>query len=100
MIFQETIRMKQQKPDKLITEDLIRGLSLFFTVGITIVLSILIPTGIGWWLDRPEQLNTQPLYTLLGLAFGTLLAGYGLFRQLRQFLIEQKKRYEGEKKEQ
>jgi F0F1-type ATP synthase assembly protein I len=94
MILQETVRMKQRKPDKFITEDLIRGLSLFFTVGATVVLSILIPTGIGWWLDQPGQFNTHPLYTLIGITFGTVLAGYGLFRLLRRFQIEQSKRYE------
>ena len=52
-------------------------------------LSLVIPTGIGYWLDHPERLNKQPLLTLIGLGIGTLIAFYGLFRMLRRYKAEQ-----------
>jgi hypothetical protein len=50
-----------------------------------VALSVLIPTGIGFWLDQAEQFNSSPLYTLIGFGFGTLIAFYGLYRMLRRF---------------
>lgn len=88
--------MKQHKPDKYLSEELIRGLQFFFTIGVTVVFSIVIPTGIGWWLDHPEQLNTKPLYTLIGFTLGTLLALYSLLKLLHQFQESQKKRTDEE----
>ena len=52
-------------------------------------LSILIPTGIGYWVDRPQRLDSHPIFTLVGLGLGTVLAFYGLYRMLRQFRAEQ-----------
>jgi F0F1-type ATP synthase assembly protein I len=53
------------------------------------VASLLIPTGIGYWLDRPEILDRRPLFTLIGLGIGTIIAFYGLIRMLRQYKAEQ-----------
>ena len=91
--------MKRRNSDSYITEELIRGLGFFFSVGTTIGLSLVLPTGIGWWFDQPEQLNSHPLYTLIGFAFGTVLAGYSLFRMLRQFQQKSLERNEQGKKD-
>ncbi len=69
----------------------VRPLWFLFTVGWYVALSLAIPTGIGFWLDRPENFNTRPLYTLIGFGIGTVIAFYGLYRMLRQFYLEQQK---------
>ena len=51
--------------------------------------SILIPVGIGYWADQPKRFDSKPLFTLIGLGLGTVLAFYGLYRMLRQFQAEQ-----------
>ncbi len=38
----------------------------------------------GRWLDG--KLNTSPLWLLLGLLLGLLVAGYGTYRMMRPFL--------------
>jgi F0F1-type ATP synthase assembly protein I len=53
------------------------------------VLSLIIPIGIGYWLDRPEMFDRRPLFTLIGLGIGTVLAFYGLVRMLRRYKAEQ-----------
>jgi hypothetical protein len=69
-----------------------KPLWFLFTVGWYVAASVLIPTGIGFWLDQPNQFNSRPLYTLIGFGFGTVIAFYGLYRMLRQFYNEQKER--------
>ena len=54
-------------------------------------LSLIIPVGIGYWLDRPEVFNKRPLFTLIGLGVGTVIAFFGLFRMLIQYQAEQEK---------
>jgi len=54
-------------------------------------LSLIIPVGIGYWLDRPEVFNKRPLFTLIGLGFGTVVAFFGLFRMLLRYQAEQEK---------
>jgi len=82
--------MQQFKPKKPIPREWIRPFWFLFTVGWYVALSIAIPTGIGYWLDRPEKLDSHPLFTLVGFAVGTVLAFYGLYRMLHQFYSEQK----------
>jgi F0F1-type ATP synthase assembly protein I len=53
------------------------------------VLSLIIPIGIGYWLDRPEMFDRRPLFTLIGLGIGTVIAFYGLVRMLRRYKAEQ-----------
>jgi F0F1-type ATP synthase assembly protein I len=60
-------------------------------VGWYVVLSLIIPVGIGFWLDRPEMLNKRPLFTLIGLGVGTVVAFFGLFRMLIRYQAEQEK---------
>jgi len=56
-----------------------------------VALSLIIPVGIGYWLDRPEVFNKRPLFTLIGLGVGTVIAFFGLFRMLIQYQAEQEK---------
>ncbi len=69
----------------------VRPLWFLFSVGWYVALSLAIPSGIGLWLDRPENLNKKPLFTLIGFGIGTVVAFYGLYRMLRQFYLEQQK---------
>ena len=58
-------------------------------MGWYVVLSLIIPVGIGFWLDRPEMLNKSPLFTLIGLGVGTVIAFGGLIRMLLRYQAEQ-----------
>jgi len=64
------------------------------TVGFYVPLSLLIPTGIGFWLDRRAS-HEFPSYTLIGLGIGTVIMVYGVYRMVRPFLQEPKR--EGKK---
>lgn len=59
------------------------------TVGWYVTLSLIIPVGIGYWLDHPSMLNKSPLFTLIGLAVGTVIAFGGLIRMLLRYQAEQ-----------
>jgi len=54
-----------------------------------VALSLIIPVGIGYWLDRPEVFDKRPLFTLIGLGVGTVVAFFGLFRMLLRYQAEQ-----------
>jgi len=54
-------------------------------------LSLIIPVGIGYWLDSPGMFNKQPLFTFIGLGVGTFAAFFGLFKMLIRFRAEQEK---------
>jgi hypothetical protein len=82
----------QDKSEQTKTKEWVKPLWFLFTVGWYVALSVLIPTGIGFWLDLPEQFNSSPLYTLLGFGLGTIVAFYGLYQMLRKFYTEQKER--------
>ena len=82
--------MRQVKPEQPKAREWLRPLGFLFTIGWYVALSVLIPTGIGFWLDRPEQFDRRPLFTLIGFGVGTVIAFYGLYRMLRQFYKEQK----------
>jgi zinc transporter ZupT len=56
-------------------------------VGFYVPLSLLMPTGIGFWLDQRAG-NGFPAYTLIGLGIGTAIMVYGLYRMVRPFLKE------------
>lgn len=51
----------------------------------------MVPVGIGYWLDRPEMLNRRPLFTIIGLVVGTVVAFFGLIRMLLRYQAEQEK---------
>ena len=82
--------MQQTEPGQPKSREWLKPLKFLFTIGWYVALSIIIPTGIGYWLDLPEQFNKHPLLTLIGFGIGTVIAFYGLYRMLRQFYIEQK----------
>ena len=65
-------------------------LRFLLTIGWYVALSLIIPVGIGYWLDN--KYDKQPLLTLIGLGIGTVIAFYGLFRMLRRYQVEQKPR--------
>ena len=88
---------KEGKSDKPALKEWTRPLWFLTTVGWYVALSILVPTGIGYWLDRPAQLNTHPLYTLIGFGLGTVAAFFGLYQMLRRFQREQMERNKGTK---
>jgi len=56
-----------------------------------VALSLIIPVAIGYWLDRPEVFDKRPLFTLIGLGVGTVIAFFGLFRMLIRYQAEQEK---------
>jgi F0F1-type ATP synthase assembly protein I len=56
-----------------------------------VALSLVIPVGIGYWLDRPEMLNKRPLFSFIGLGVGTFIAFFGLFRMLLRYMAEEEK---------
>ena len=85
--------MRQDKPEQSKTREWLKPLVFLSTVGWYVALSIVIPAGIGFWLDLPEQFNSRPLYTLIGFGVGTVVAFYGLYKMLRQFYTEQKERF-------
>jgi F0F1-type ATP synthase assembly protein I len=58
-------------------------------VGWYVASSLLIPAGIGYWLDRPGMLNKSPLFTLIGLGVGTVIAFGGLIRMLLRYQADQ-----------
>jgi len=59
-------------------------------VGFYVPLSLLMPTGIGLWLDKRAG-HEFPLYTLIGLGIGTVIMVYGVYRMVRPFLQESKR---------
>jgi hypothetical protein len=68
-----------------------RPVQFLLTVGWYVALSLIIPVGMGYWLDRQDVLNKSPLFTLIGLGLGTLIAFGGLIRMLFRFQAEQEK---------
>lgn len=58
-------------------------------VGFYVPLSLLIPTGVGFWLDKKVS-HQCPLYALIGLGVGTVIMVYGVYRMVRPFLRENK----------
>jgi hypothetical protein len=56
-------------------------------VGFYVPLSLLMPTGIGFWLDRRAG-HGFPVYALIGLGIGTVIMVYGVYRMVQPFLVE------------
>jgi zinc transporter ZupT len=59
-------------------------------VGFYVPLSLLIPTGIGFWIDKRAS-HEFPSYTLIGLGVGTVIMVYGVYQMVRPFLQEAKR---------
>lgn len=92
--------MAQKKPETAKPKEWLRPLGFLFTVGWYVALSLIIPTGIGYWLDLPAQFNSKPLYTLIGFGLGTVIAFYGLYRMLKRFYQSEKINNQSRKEEQ
>lgn len=60
-------------------------------VGVYVPLSLLIPTGIGFWLDKRAG-HGFPSYALIGLGIGTVIMVYGVYRIVKPFLDEAKEK--------
>lgn len=58
-------------------------------MGWYVALSLIVPVGIGYWLDRPGMLDRSPLFTFIGLGAGTVIAFGGLIRMLLRYQAEQ-----------
>ena len=58
-------------------------------VGFYVPLSMLAPTGIGFWIDKRAG-HGFPSYTLIGLGIGTVIMAYGVYRMVQPFLREAK----------
>jgi len=67
----------------------VRPLNFLITIGWYVALSLIIPVGIGYWLDRSDMSNKSPLYTLIGLGVGTVMAFGGLIKMLLRYQAEQ-----------
>jgi len=80
-------------------KDWVRPLQFLLTVGWYVALSLIIPIGIGYWLDSPRMFNKQPLFTFIGLGVGTIAAFFGLFKMLLRFRAEQEKQKENNTKQ-
>ncbi|MCJ7791046.1 MAG: AtpZ/AtpI family protein [Dehalococcoidia bacterium] len=65
-------------------------LRFLLTIGWYMVVSLLVPTLLGYfWLDPKFNKAPFPLFTLIGLGIGTGIAFYGLARMLRRYKTEQ-----------
>jgi F0F1-type ATP synthase assembly protein I len=70
-------------------------LRFLLTIGWYVALSLLVPIGIGYWLDH--HFERSPLFIFIGLGVGTVIAFYGLFRMLRRYQVEQEELRKGKK---
>ena len=70
-------------------------LRLLLTVGWYVALSLIVPVGIGYWLDH--ALKKGALFTLIGLGVGTFFAFFGLIRILLRFQAQQEELRKNEK---
>lgn len=73
------------------TREWVRPFWFLFTVGWYVAFSLVVPAGIGYWLDG-GVFGTTPLFTLVGLGLGTLIAFTGLYRMLKRFQQEESSR--------
>ncbi|MEA3298469.1 MAG: AtpZ/AtpI family protein [Chloroflexota bacterium] len=58
-------------------------------VGFYVALSLIIPTGIGLWFDHRAD-HGFPWLTLCGLALGTIIMAYGVYRMMKPFFRQAK----------
>jgi F0F1-type ATP synthase assembly protein I len=85
------VQEKEPEPSK--PKEWVRPAWFLFTVGWYMVISVTIPTLIGYWLDKPDKFGSYPLYTIIGFICGSVLAFLGLFILLRRFYLEQKNQH-------
>lgn len=56
----------------------LRLVALAMQLGWMVVFSLLIPLVLGLWADK--ELDTMPLFTVIGIILGTLTATVGVYR--------------------
>jgi F0F1-type ATP synthase assembly protein I len=59
-------------------------------IGFYIAICIVGGTLVGWWLG-----DKKPLFMIIGLVVGLIVAVYGVYRMIRSIIDEQKKRENG-----
>ncbi len=67
----------------------VKPVQFLLVVGWYVALSLLVPIGIGYWLD--QRLGKGPLFTFIGLGVGSVIAFFGLVRMLMRYQAEQEK---------
>jgi F0F1-type ATP synthase assembly protein I len=67
----------------------VKPVQFLLVVGWYVALSLLVPIGIGYWLDQRH--NKTPLFTFIGLGVGSVIAFFGLIRMLLRYQAEQEK---------
>jgi hypothetical protein len=58
-------------------------------VGFYVSFSLIIPTGVGFWLDH-RAAHGFPWLTLAGLGLGTIIMAYGVYRMMVPFFRQTK----------
>lgn len=76
----------------------VRPLQFLLTVGWYVALSLIVPVGIGYWLDQPGMFNKRPLFTFIGLGLGTIVAFFGLFKMLLYYAKRERENLKKENK--
>lgn len=66
----------------------------FFQLGWVVALSLLIPLGIGLWLDR--RMGTTPLFIIVGMLVGVLSATVGTARIALRMMRDIEARQQGQ----
>lgn len=59
-------------------------------VGFYVAFSLIIPAGIGVWLDKRAS-HEFPLFTIIGLGLGTIIMIYGVYHMVKPFLEQARK---------
>ena len=62
-------------------------------VGWFIGISILLGVVAGLWLDN--KYDTKPLFVIIGLVLGLIVAGYGVYRMLLPLISNQQNKGDG-----
>ncbi len=74
----------------------VKPVQFLLIVGWYVALSLLVPIGIGYWVD--QKFHKAPVFTFIGLGVGSVIAFFGLFRMLIRYQAEQEK-MDNQKKE-
>ena len=59
-------------------------LALFSEIGMVLLVTTLAGVAAGYWVD--QQLETQPLFVLVGFLAGAGIGAFGIYRLITRFL--------------
>jgi F0F1-type ATP synthase assembly protein I len=62
-------------------------LALFSEIGLIILVTTLGGSLVGYWVDK--QLNTVPVFVMVGLLLGLTAGATGVYRLITRFLAQQ-----------